>query len=124
MTLGVLHAGAKPEVLANMLSHTPNLSTLEYFFAQNLEDLKYDSYYKLDYTDEWLHFTRALGHVSSSLRNLVISVDYAVVDDYPPEEMDVRWVNGVWERQGRLGSLKHMVALERVEAPTFVLIGW
>ncbi|KAJ6440998.1 F-box-like domain-containing protein [Purpureocillium lavendulum] len=121
--LSILNVGASPATLSDMLQHTSNLVTLEYFFAQDLEELKRDSGYWHEHLNEWEEFTAAVSNVSTTLKNLVISVDWSHVDDYPPEDMDDDWVNDIWKRRGRLGSLKELSSLERLEVPTVVLLG-
>lgn len=123
--LRLLNCGASTSTVEWMLSCMPNLRSLEYFYAQNMEALKYDyRNYKLVYRDEWQHFRDTLQVVSSTLTDLTISVDWFHIDDYPPENMDEAWIDGVWERKGSMGSLKLLTRLERLEVPLIALLGW
>ncbi|EAU29494.1 predicted protein [Aspergillus terreus NIH2624] len=112
------------EIVASWLSTAPNLHTLEYFRALDIEALEYDEHYECGYWDEWKHFTSALATVSETLKSLVISVAWGRMGDHPPDPMDDDWVNKVWQRQSSLGSLKSLVSLERLESPIWVLLGW
>ena len=123
-TLRMTNCGANMEIVASWLSTAPNLHTLEYFRALDIEALEYDEHYECGYWDEWKHFTSALATVSETLKSLVISVDWGRMGDHPPDPMDDDWVNKVWQRQSSLGSLKSLVSLERLESPIWVLLGW
>ncbi|PWI66053.1 hypothetical protein PCL_05531 [Purpureocillium lilacinum] len=122
--LSILNAGASPKDLASILKFTPQLETLEYFLGQDFEELKNDRRYRCEYRNEWAAFAEAVSTVAGSLKELIISVDWAHIDDYPPEDMDTDWVNGIWERRGRIGSLKSLVCLKRLEVPIVALLGW
>ncbi|KAK4104033.1 hypothetical protein N658DRAFT_420553, partial [Parathielavia hyrcaniae] len=107
-----------------MLAAAPRLETLEFFLVQDLEGLKADEGYVREHRDEWRAFAAALDPVRTTLKHLTVSVDWGFVDDIPPESMDAGWVDGVWQRRGDVGSLRHLACLKRLEVPVFVLLGW
>jgi hypothetical protein len=124
--LGLLYCCfASPSTFDHILAVTPRLETLELFFAQDLECLRLDPGHQLACRDEWRAFATALRHhVRDSLKRLVISVDFTDIQDYPEEGWDFEWIRGIWQRRGDLGSLHDFPALERLEVPMFVLLGW
>jgi hypothetical protein len=119
-TLHLRHSHASVATLRKLLLATPKLSTLQYDFVQDVDDL----YQGKPHYGEWAQLTRALRTLSSTLKDLTISVDYHIIDDYKPEDWDEDWIAGVWSRRGRMGSLRDFTKLERLEVPLPVLLGW
>jgi hypothetical protein len=122
--LDISNFDTDPVFLGQILSRTPQLKKLRIFVAQNLETLKNDEGFEYGYEDEWEDYGRQLELVKDTLSELVVSIDYGYIDDYPPDSMDEDWVSGVWERRGSIGSLKNLHRLQRLEMPTCVLLGW
>ncbi|PGH14156.1 hypothetical protein AJ80_06023 [Polytolypa hystricis UAMH7299] len=116
-SLGILNCGASGDICTSLLDAAPKLETLEYFLAQNLEVLKNDVDYEYGYQDEWKAFTSSLKHVSSTLKSLTVSVDFALLSGVP-EEMDDGWVDGVWARRGCMGSLPSLLVLNAWKYPS------
>ena len=57
---------------------------------------------------------------------MTISVAYFYDEDNEAEgeNVDIEWVDGLWERRGWMGSLQSFTKLKRLEIPLPVLLGW
>ncbi|PGH14585.1 hypothetical protein AJ79_02920 [Helicocarpus griseus UAMH5409] len=124
-TLRLTDNGVSMNSLAFVLSTVPSLTTFDYFRAQNIEALKFDRTYRHHHTNHWQLLTSTLSTTHShTLKHLTIAADSGDIDEWPPHNMDRNWVSTIWLRQGSLSSLSQFTALQNLEAPIAVLLGW
>lgn len=118
--------------LSQILLCSPNLQNLEYHHVQELlgeAHTRYDegiqNFEDLAAQDRptisWGEFTAALNPMTTTLTHLTIALDNAVWDQPNGEQTPD---DEIWQRKGRLGSLRGLTALKRLEVPIFVLLGW
>ena len=123
-TLRLLNSKASVKTLSAIPAITPNLHTLEYNFVQGLGKVIFGEFYNERHYDEWADFTSALTQVQDTLRDLTISLAYYCCEGSDVQELDLEWVDRLWERRGYMGSLRSFSKLERLEIPLPVLLGW
>ena len=122
-TLRLTNHLSNPGAITALLANAPRLERLEYFLVEDTDDLAQDEEYEAAHTDEWPAFSGALLAVAESLKSLKISIDEAATSDYPPDTMDIDWMEGISARRGSIGSLRGLRNLTKLEIPMYLLLG-
>ncbi|KAH0545403.1 hypothetical protein FGG08_000544 [Glutinoglossum americanum] len=116
--LRLRHSKLSVMTVQKMLKATPRLEILQYDYVFDFEEWREPHHHG------WKNLSDALAFVSSSLKELTVSVDYINVEPYPPDDYNPEWILGTWRRRGDMGSLRGLASLEKLEIPLPILLGW
>ncbi|KAE9965848.1 hypothetical protein BLS_007360 [Venturia inaequalis] len=116
--LTLRHTQFSPASLAILLRATNCLGSLQYDYDCDLDELC-----RSDYVDDWGRLREGLRCVAGTLKHLSLALDFHCLEDHK-EYWHKRASSHCWLARGKLGDISFLEALETLEIPLPMLLGW